>query len=135
MPEQIQEINITRTIQSLPSKVYAAFTTAEGWLSWCSEKAECDAQVGGKLHIYTEGYHAFGEFKKLEPGRTAVFTWDGDNEPPMLVKVILNAQDHSTLLTFQVIGLCSAYEWEAIAITIEQIWSRVLNNLKEVLED
>jgi uncharacterized protein YndB with AHSA1/START domain len=134
MTTQPQEITLTRAISSPPSRVYAAFTTAQGWCEWCSETAEADTRVGGKLHIYTEGYNAYGEFKILEPDKIAAFTWNGDKEPPMLIHITLNEQDHSTLLTFKVTGLCSEQDWADIVEFLERIWGRVLDNLKDVLE-
>jgi hypothetical protein len=62
MIPKTQEITITRTILASPPQVYEAFTRSEGWCEWFCEKAETDPRVGGKLHIYTEGYNAYGEF-------------------------------------------------------------------------
>ena len=85
MATQTQEITIIKTILASPTRVYTAFTTANGWCEWCCEKAESDAYVGGRLHIYTEGYNAYGEFKVLEQDRIIAFTWNGDGEPPTLI--------------------------------------------------
>jgi uncharacterized protein YndB with AHSA1/START domain len=134
MPDQAQELILTQTIHASASRVYAAFTTAEGWCSWCCEHAECAPHPGGRLHISTEGYHAYGIFKEVETDRTVTFTWDGDKEPPMLIQVTLEEHADRTLLTFQVSGLCTSTEWEGIAGTLERIWQRVLGNLREVLE-
>ena len=131
---QIQEVTLTRAIFSSSARVYAAFTRAEGWCAWCCEQAESDAHVGGKLRIYTEGYNAYGKFTELEQDRTVAFTWDGDQEPPTLIRVLLDRQGDGTVVTFQVTGLCSEQEWAGIADTLERIWGRVLNNLKAVLE-
>ncbi len=129
-----QEVVISRAILASPAQVYAAFTQAEGWRAWCCERAECDAQVGGKLHIYTDGYNAYGEFTELEEDRSAAFSWDGDGEPRTIIRVSLDRQDDGTVMTFQVTGLCSEQEWAGFAGTVEGIWGRVLSNLKETLE-
>jgi len=134
MVSQSQEITITRTIRALPARIYAAFTRAEGWCEWCCEKAEADAHVGGRLHIYTEGYNAYGEFTELEQDRTVALTWNGDGEPPMLIRVLLEGRDERTMMTFKVIGLGSEQDWAAIADFLERTWGRVLDNLKAVLE-
>ena len=134
MSPQTHEIMISRTILASPARVYAAFTRADGWCAWCCEQAESDAHVGGKLTIYTEGYNAYGEFTELEQDRTVAFTWDGDQEPPTLVRVSLDGQDDGVVMTFQVTGLSSEQEWAGSADTLERIWGRVLNNLKAVLE-
>ena len=134
MAHQTQEITITRMILASPAQVYAAFTQAEGWCEWCCEKAESDPHIGGKLHIYTEGYNAYGKFTGLEPDRAVAFTWDGDGEPPMLVQVLLDGHDHSTDMTFKVTILASEQDWPDFAETLARIWNRVLNNLKAVLE-
>ena len=134
MSDQNREITITRTILVPPARVYAAFTTADGWCAWCCEKAEADASIGGKLHIYTEGYNAYGEYRVLEPDRTVTFTWDGDGEPPTLIQVLLERLEAGTQLTFKVKGLGSTQDWDHFTGTIEGIWGRVLNNLKNVLE-
>ena len=134
MTAQTQEITIIKTILASPARVYTAFTTADGWCEWCCEKAESDVNVGGKLHIYTEGYNAYGEFKVLEQDRIIEFTWNGDGEPPTLIYVLLEGLDNSTVLTFRVTGLGLEQDWTNIAESLERIWGRVLNNLKIVLE-
>jgi uncharacterized protein YndB with AHSA1/START domain len=134
MTAQTQEITLTRTIQASPSRVYAAFTCADGWCEWCCERAEADPRVGGKLHIYTEGYNAYGEFTALEQDKAVTFTWDGDGEPPTLIHVLLDKLDSSTMMTFRVTSLGSEQDWAGFAGTLERIWDRVLNNLKAVLE-
>ena len=125
-----QEITLTRTIAAPRPKVYAAFTSAEGWCAWCCETAEVDARVGGRYHIYTEGYNAYGEFTHQEPGRSVAFTWDGDGEPPMRVRVLLDGQGDSTTMTFTILGPTQA----GFAAFLERTWGRVLDNLKVVLE-
>jgi len=129
-----QEITLTRTVLASPSDVYAAFTCAQGWCAWCCETAEVDARIGGKLHIYTEGYNAYGVFTVLEPSRTVAFTWDGDKEPPMHVDVRLEEQKNDTPLTFNVAVLGNLEDWPAFATFLERTWGRALDNLKEVLE-
>jgi uncharacterized protein YndB with AHSA1/START domain len=131
---QTQEITLTQTILASPSQVYAAFTRAADWCEWCCEKAETNACVGGKLHIYTEGYNAYGEFTILERDRIVAFTWNGDGEPPTLIRVLLDGQDNSTIVTFKVTGLGCEKDWANIADFLERTWGRALNNLKAVLE-
>lgn len=89
----------------------------------------------GKLHIYTEGYHAYGEFRELEVDKTVVFTWDGDNEPPTIIRVSLEEETGNTNMNFQVIGLGPEEAWNIFADELEKIWARALRNLKSVLED
>ncbi len=134
MINQNKEITFTRTLLVPPGSVYQAFTSAEGWCKWCCETAEADARVGGKYHIYTEGYNAYGEYKELEKDKAVIFTWDGDKEPPMIIHVTMSGRDGSTDLTFTVRGLCSEEEWKGIEEFLERTWNRVLDNLKTVLE-
>jgi uncharacterized protein YndB with AHSA1/START domain len=134
MTAQTQEITLSLTIHASPSRVYAAFTRAVDWCAWCCEKAEADARVGGRLHIYTEGYDAYGEFRLLEQDRRIAFTWNGDGEPPVLIRVSLQSQDENTMVTFRVEGLGSEQDWASIAEFLERTWGRALNNLKAVLE-
>lgn len=134
MTAQAQEITLTTTVLAPPSRVYAAFTSAEGWCAWCCETAEADVQVGGKLHVYTEGYNAYGEFKILDQDRVVAFTWDGDGEPSTLIHVTLNGQGGGTTVVFQVTGLGSEQDWADITDFLERTWGRALNNLKAVLE-
>ncbi len=134
MTTGIQEITFTRIILASPSRVYAAFTRAEGWCEWCCEKAETDARVGGRLYIYTEGYNAYGEFTELDKDRLAAFTWCGDREPPMQIQVVIEGIDNSMQLTFKVQVLGTEQEYAEIADFLERIWGHVLDNLKVVLE-
>ena len=134
MTTQTQEITLTQTILTSPSQVYAAFTRAAGWCEWCCEKAETDAYIGGQLHIYTEGYNAYGEFTVLEQDRIVAFTWNGDEEPPTLIHVLLNGQDNGTIVTFKVTILDSKQDWVSFADFLERTWGHALNNLKAVLE-
>ena len=131
---QAQETILTRTILASPSRVYAAFTQPEGWCEWCCEQAEADAHVGGKLHIYTEGYNAYGEFTVLGQDRTVAFTWNGDGEPPTLIHVLLDGQDTGTITTFRVTSLGPEQDWAGFAAFLERTWGHALNNLKAVLE-
>ena len=134
MSSSPQEITLTQTIEAPPSEVYAALTRDVGWLEWCCEKAEIDARVGGKLHICTEGYNAYGEFKALEQDRMIEFTWDGDGEPPTLIRVLLERVEEGTHLSFTVVGAGSRADWEGIVEFLERVWGHALGNLKAVLE-
>lgn len=66
MVNPAQEITLARTIFALPDRIYAAFTTAEGWCAGCCERAEVVAQMGGSLHIYADGYQGILCRSKLE---------------------------------------------------------------------
>jgi uncharacterized protein YndB with AHSA1/START domain len=128
------EITLTRIVRTSPARLYGAFTRVEGWCAWCCERAEADARVGGKLHIYTDGYNAYGEFAVLEPERTVAFTWDGDKEPPTRIHVSLSEQEGGTLVTFQVAVLAAGQGGEGFIEFLESTWGRALDNLKAVLE-
>lgn len=134
MPTQTQKIPLIRTIHASPAQVYAAFSTAEGWLSWCSETAEAETVLGGKLHIYTQGYHAYGEFTRLEQDKAVAFTFNGDGEPPTLIAVEINPQGSSSEMTFTVSGNWSEQDHPGFSAFLERTWGRVLDNLKAVLE-
>jgi uncharacterized protein YndB with AHSA1/START domain len=134
LPSKSQSIRLTRSINAPPKKIYAAFTEAGGWRQWCCETAEAEATIGGKLHIYTEGYHAYGEFQTLTPNHAVTFTWDGDGEPPSLIDVSLIEHEQTTILEFKVAGLGSEGELTGMAEFLERTWGRALDNLKAVLE-
>ena len=134
MATQAQEITLTESILASPAQVYSAFTRAAGWCAWCCETAEAAPRVGGRLHIYTEGYNAYGEFTDLQQDRIVEFTWDGDGEPPTLIRVQLDGGDDRTSLTFKVTGRCSPQDWAGIADFLERTWGRALRNLKAVME-
>ena len=131
MRSRAEEIRLVRVIRAAALRVYAAFTTAAGWCSWCCERAECDARVRGALHIYTEGYNAYGVFTELEEGRAVAFTWDGDGEPPAVVRVVLDREEGGTRVAFTVTG----EGWPAgFAEFLDRTWGRALTNLKAVVE-
>jgi uncharacterized protein YndB with AHSA1/START domain len=129
-----QEISLTRTVRASPAVVYAAFTPALGWCAWCCESAEAEARVGGNLHIYTEGYNAYGEFILLEPDQSVAFTFNGDGEPSTQIHVRLDGQDLYTHVTFNVTLLAPEPDWPGFAEFLERTWGRALDNLKAVLE-
>lgn len=140
MSPETQEIIITRTIAAPAARLYAAFTSAAGWCTWCCEQAEVEAQIGGNLHIYTDGYNAYGKFTILEENQAVAFTWDGDKEPPSWIHVWIEPQADQTLLTFKVIAENPAgwtgpeEKWNCFAEFLEYIWGHTLDNLKFVLE-
>jgi len=134
MSTTAQEITFSRTILASPTQVFAAFTTPEGWISWCSETAEVDAFLGGKLHIYTQGYNAYGEFTRLEQDKAVVFTFNGDGEPPTLITVLIHPQEGSSKMTFTVSGDWSEQDHPGFNAFLNRTWGRVLDNLKAVLE-
>ncbi|HNS52649.1 MAG TPA: SRPBCC domain-containing protein [Anaerolineae bacterium] len=134
MTTPVQGITLTRTILVPPPQVWAAFATAAGWCTWCCETAVVDARVGGRYHIYTQGYNARGVFTQLILERSLAFTWDGDDEPPMRVCVLLDGQGRSTTLTFTVTVLGSLDARPGFVDFLERTWGRVLDNLKAVLE-
>jgi uncharacterized protein YndB with AHSA1/START domain len=129
-----QEIVLTRTIHAPRSRVYEAFTTAEGWCAWCCETAEIDARCPGNLHVYTEGYNAYGEFSMLSPNQAVGFSWDGDGEPPTLITVSLDDQEDGTVVTFTVAPTDPDHHWGDFGEFLERTWGRALDNLKAVLE-
>jgi len=91
-------------------------------------------RIGGKLHIYTEGYNAYGEFTILDQDKTIAFTWNGDGEPPTFIHILLNGEDNCTNMVFKIIVLESRRDWADFAAFLERTWGRVLDNLKAVLE-
>ena len=134
MISKTQTFTISDTIRATPSRVFWAFTDAGAWCEWCVEEAQTDPRPGGKLHISTEGYHAYGEFTELEQDRMIAFTWDGDNEPPTIIRVSLEEENGNTKMNFQVTGLGSQGAWIEFANELEKIWAHALKNLKAVLE-
>ena len=134
MSTPIQEITLTQTIEVPPKEVYAQFTSDAGWINWCCERAQVDARMGGRLHIYTEGYNASGHFTELAPERIVAFTWDGDDEPATQIRVGLDPVKGGTHLSFNVVGRGSADEWKGIVQFLERTWGRALRNMKSVLE-
>lgn len=134
MTNQAQEIVLTQVIHSSPAQIFEMFTTADGWCNWCSETAEIEAFVGGKLHIYTDGYNAYGELTELEQNRLIAFTWLGDKEPPTLIHVSLDEFEGQTRVTFKVTIIDPERKWPTFNEFLERIWGRALENLKDVLE-
>jgi uncharacterized protein YndB with AHSA1/START domain len=134
MTPNTQELTFTRLIHASTAQVYAAFTTACGWVSWCCETAEAEAVLGGKLHIYTQGYNACGEFTRLEQDQAVAFTFNGDAEPPALITVMIEQQGEGCEMTFTVSGDWSEQDHPGFNAFLERTWGRVLDNLKAVLE-
>jgi hypothetical protein len=71
----------------------------------------------------------------LDPDRAVALIWDGNTEPPTLIRVLLDGQDNCTILTFQVAGLCSEQDCAAIAGLLERTWGHALDNLAFRLVD
>ena len=135
MPEDTQKLALTLNVLTTPNQIYQSFTSAEGWCSWCCETAEIDAKVGGELHIFTEGYNAYGEFIALEPDRIIEFTWLGDDEPPTQIRVLVSDLEGQTKITYEVSILDSEQDWDSFIEFLERTWGHALANLKNVLEE
>lgn len=134
MTDTAQEIKLARTIYAAPSQVYSAFTSTDGWCKWCCERAEIEACIGGKLHIYTQGYNAVGEFAQLEQDRVVDFTLNGDAEPPTRIHVSIDKRAGGAQMLFRITGDWSEQDWPGFTEFLERTWGRALNNLKAVLE-
>lgn len=88
---QKTSLEITRFINALPARVYAAWTDPAQLSEWFAPEGvrtrsiAADVRVGGKYRwdlITQEGedWAAFGEYRELVPGKKIMFTWQWDDD-------------------------------------------------------
>lgn len=100
------ELVVTQQVPAPVDKVWAAWTSAEGWARWWwphwpDTEYVVDARPGGSYVARSAtGGSVEGEFIRLDPPHALEMTWRWDGEPgDDTVLVVLSAQDDGTLVT------------------------------------
>jgi uncharacterized protein YndB with AHSA1/START domain len=86
------------------NQLYDHFIRTELLQRWWPPTAVVDAQVGGKYRLsWPEmGWHLYGEYTRLEPGKHLAFTWKWEHNPDMptrQVEIAFEPHEAGSLLT------------------------------------
>jgi len=128
-------LKFTRTIAAPPSEVYRAFTHATALRDWLSNAAQADPRPGGRLYLWWNGYHVYGEYLKLQPGKKVAFSWHGSQEPGgTQVQVTFAAKKDGTVVTLTHSGIGAGRKWAEALRGFEHEWTSALENLQSMLE-
>ncbi|HWR67081.1 MAG TPA: SRPBCC domain-containing protein [Bellilinea sp.] len=124
------------TVQVPPELVYRAFIRGVGLCEWLCNGARTFPKVGGMVTLWwNSGYYTVGEFVRLEPNRTIIFTWQGRSEQhPSQVQVQITADGDQTQVGVTHSGLGSEEIWTEPRRELHKLWEQGLENLKSVLE-
>lgn len=129
-------------------RVWDAWTTREGIVSFFAPDAQIDARVGGAFHIHVNPLAAPGmkgaddmRFMALQPKKMLSFDW---NAPPHLAEarrqrtfVIIRLEpvsDKQTRVSLFHAGWGEGGEWDKAYAYFGRAWDSVLGNLKKRFE-
>lgn len=144
--QQNPRVEIKRTINAPPERVYAAWTDPEQLRQWfgpdCSQTRNlaADVCVGGRFRwdlISCDGKEVTveGEYRELEPNRRIVFTWQNPGDPDWkeqvsIVTVELAGCENGTELRLTHVQLPS----EASRARHKQGWDSVIEHLQQFVD-
>jgi uncharacterized protein YndB with AHSA1/START domain len=132
-------IELTRTTEASPERVFRAWTDADELNRWWTTTAESDARTGGTFsygfefadasrnHTYTGTYH------DVSPGERVSFPWQGALGETT-VDVRLEPASDGTKITLLHTGWGEGAEWDEAVALHEQGWSFFLDNLVAYLD-
>lgn len=129
-------LTLEQRIEAAPAAVFHAFTNSTALREWLCDAAMVTPRKDGRLHLWwSSGYHATGDFTKVEPGERISFTWQGKGEPaPTRVRVALRPDDEGTVVELVHKGIGGGKKWAGAAAAIQRGWETGLENLRSVLE-
>ncbi len=132
-------IELTRTTEAPPERVFRAWTDADELSRWWTTTAESDARAGGAFsyvfefedasrnHTYTGTYH------EVTPGERVSFPWQGALGET-IVDVRLESAGDRTKVTLSHSGWGDGGQWDEAVELHEQGWSFFLDNLVAYLD-
>ncbi|MDR6969810.1 SRPBCC family protein [Leifsonia shinshuensis] len=134
-------LEVTRTVDAEPERVWAAIASAEGlrtwwWRHWSDVTIEADVRVGGRYRIEAPGAEIAveGRYLVVEPPQRLAFGWrwiDADGSSvDEAVDITLSAAGRGTLVTVRHTG---PWEDDAPAESYRQGWDFTLGELAAVL--
>jgi uncharacterized protein YndB with AHSA1/START domain len=130
-----QSLQFERTIAAPVAEVYRAFTSATALREWFCDAAMADPKPGGRFYAWwNNGYYSSGEFKRLEPRESILFTWLGRGEPAATqVQVSFRPVGDETVVAVDHSGFSDGQEWAGTAQALQAGWENSLENLQSVL--
>lgn len=128
------ELNITRTLQATPDRVWRAWTSRAELAEWFwpasfNAQVSLDVRPGGRWRI--ESAHAgmaiAGEFVAVEPLERLVYTWrwDGEDDETLVTVTFVETLDGGTALTVR----HERFDSEESVSNHEQGWNDCLDRL------
>jgi len=135
----MRTIELSRTLQASPDRVFRAWTDAEELMRWWTTTAESDVRTGGAFsygfefedasrdHTYT------GTYRDVTPGERISFPWQGALGETT-VDVQLRPAGDGTEVTLVHSGWGSGEQWDEAVELHEQGWGFFLDNLVAYLD-
>ncbi|HET7792390.1 MAG TPA: SRPBCC domain-containing protein [Rhizobacter sp.] len=126
------------------AQVWASWTTKAGIESFFAPEAEIDPRVDGAFHLHMDPYAEPGlkgadtmRYMALQPMKMLSFDW---NAPPSLPEArkqrtfvvvrFFDVDGKSTRVTLHHVGWGEGGEWDRAYTYFNNVWGRVLGNLK-----
>ncbi|MFN3267131.1 MAG: SRPBCC domain-containing protein [Deinococcales bacterium] len=96
-------MQITRTIESTPAKLYTALTNATAICEWLCYDAQLEPSSEGRVYLYwrTPKYYVMGEFISVQPYQSLSMLWHTAEDPtPVRVDVSLHPEGNATKVIY-----------------------------------
>lgn len=131
-----QTLKVAGTVAAPAAEAYRAFIHPTALRDWLCNGALVDAREGGHIQLrWDDAFYMSGTFRKLEPSKRLIFTWDGYLDPaPTLVTVTFKETARGTLVTVARSGFGANRLWAGARNGFVEHWPGFLENLKSVLE-
>lgn len=131
-----QTLKVSCTVAAPAAEAYRAFIHPTALRDWLCNGALVEAREDGHLQLrWDDAFYMSGTFRKLEPGKRLIFTWDGYLDPaPTLVTVTFKETPRGTLITVARSGFGTNRVWAGARADFIEHWPGRLENLKSLLE-
>jgi uncharacterized protein YndB with AHSA1/START domain len=132
-------IELTKTIDAPPEKVFRALTDADELARWFPSSAESDPRTGGSYSLRFEfddasRNHTYsGEYLEIASGEKVRYPWQ-TSLGPTEVEFRLEPANGGTRVQLSHSGWGSGGEWDESVEMHRQGWAGFLENLKTYLE-
>lgn len=135
MPKN-QTLKVACTVAAPATEAYRAFIHPTALRDWLCNGALVDAREGGHIQLrWEDAFYMSGTFRKLEPSKRLIFTWDGYLDPaPTLVTVTFKEIVRGTQVTVARSGFGANRLWAGARNGFVEYWPEFLENLKSMLE-
>jgi uncharacterized protein YndB with AHSA1/START domain len=133
-------IELTRTIEAPPERVFRALTESDELVRWFPSSAVSDPRAGGSFEYRfdfpdaPERNHAYGGvYHEVEPNKRVSYPWSGKLGETR-VDVELRPEGDATALTLRHVGWGEGAEWGQSLEMHREGWGFFVDNLASYLE-